>query len=117
MLRIPTRNIVLMFVAFVIAIVPFLSAEPKGVLGHGGAIGLAVFFFMKTTTRLSCTRSDALLALTAAVFVIGTMLVRHQMVMAFEIAAACCTLVFVFTGLRYKDILQEQRRRKEEKRP
>jgi hypothetical protein len=100
MLRIPTRNIVLMFVAFVIAIVPFLSAEPKGVLGHGGAIGLAVFFFMKTTTRLSCT-----------------MLVRHQMVMAFEIAAACCTLVFVFTGLRYKDILQEQRRIKEEKRP
>lgn len=111
-----SENLVVLTLGIATAMVGALFPIMSGQLFRNGAPAVvAVFLIVKGASSLRCKRSDIGLGTIAFVLVLLSKIVPESAVspVAFHVAALCILPVFAMTGLTFKAIVTERRKRKE----
>jgi hypothetical protein len=110
------ENLVLLTLGIATALVgAFFPIMPGHLFRNGAPAVIAVFLIVKGASSLRCRRSDIVLGTIAFVLVLLSKIVPASAVspVAFHVAALCILPLFAMTGLTFKAIVSERRKRKE----
>jgi hypothetical protein len=108
------RNLAVLCVAAAIVTVGFIFPRSGKILELGSVFGLSAFLVAKGASPLPCHNSDVLLSLfILALIVTSKMPAATPLSLVLEISAILLTLIFTVTGLTFKAIAREQKRRRE----
>jgi hypothetical protein len=110
-----SQNVVVLILGVLVAAVGVLPVSSGGVFRNGAPAVVAVFLVTKGLSLLQCHISDVVLSSVALVFVVLSKVVPAQVVtpIAFHVAALAVLPVFAVTGLTFKTIAAERRKKKE----
>jgi hypothetical protein len=113
--RYPANVTVLILGILIAAVGTFFPLMSGSMFRNGAPIVVAVFLIGKGASTLRCRTSDVLLSGAAFVLVVLSKLVPSQVAspVVFHVAALALMPVFVMTGLTFKAITTERRKRKQ----
>lgn len=110
-------NIAILCVAFILIMVGLIGLifpVSGKILKAGSLFGLSGFFVAKGASPLPCRNSDVLMSLSVLGLVIASKIPSPTIFpLALEISAILLTLIFAATGLTFKAIAVEQKRRRD----
>jgi FtsH-binding integral membrane protein len=109
------ENIAVLTLGILIAGVGVLPALSGGIFRNGAPVVVAVFLLSKGTGTLRCRTSDVLLSSIALVLVLFSKIVPAHIMspVVFHVAALAILPIFAMTGLTFKTIALERRKKKE----
>jgi len=109
------ENIAVLILAILIAVVGVFPVMSGNMFRNGAPVVVAVFLIIKGASALRCRISDVVLSATAFIFVLLSRIVPAQVIspVIFHVAALILMPIFALTGLTFKAIAVERRKRKE----
>jgi len=113
--RYPANVTVLILGILIAAVGTFFPLMSGSMFRNGAPIVVAVFLIGKSGSTLRCKTSDVLLSVAAFVLVVLSKIVPARVVspVVFHVAALVVVVIFAVTGLTFKAIAVERRRRRE----
>jgi hypothetical protein len=114
MYHLAKNNLVILGLAAAMTGLAFVFRGSGTVLGLGGNIALAAFFFMKGFSSLQSRGSDILLSCLVLLCLVLSRAIGGQTApWILEGTALILTGIFIFTGLTFKAMALEQKRKRE----
>lgn len=107
------ENLMVLTVAFLIAIAPFFR-ESRMIIGLPVSFSLAGILVIKGASRLRCRPSDVLMSFAVLILVVLSKITPMQIAspLIFEVGAVVVIVIFGMTGLTFKSIAAEQKSRR-----
>ncbi len=111
MFGIPRKNVITLFLAIGIGAVAAATFDSDRLLRHA-AIALPATFIMKAASKRECHSSDVGLTLAVFVLVVGSKFLfpNTSITLILEGSAILLVLIFMNTGLSFKEIASIQKR-------